>query len=146
MRTATVSKLKMSLSAYLRQVKEGEEVIITEHGRPIARLLPLAMPESVTEHLRKYGNARSAHPRGETVVGGFLGPPATIGSSGSRAFSRYTGAWGRLVNFWDTSAVIPLCVQEPLSATVRDLLMCNTSMVCVVGYAHRVYFCVDATG
>ncbi len=52
MRTATVSKLKMSLSAYLRQVKEGEEVIITEHGRPIARLLPLAMPESVTEHLR----------------------------------------------------------------------------------------------
>ena len=33
------------------------------------------------------------------------------------------------MNFWDTSAVIPLCVQEPLSATVRDLLMCNTSMV-----------------
>ncbi len=33
------------------------------------------------------------------------------------------------MNFWDTSAVIPLCVQEPSSATVRDLLMCNTSMV-----------------
>ena len=52
MRIATVSKLKMSLSAYLRQVKEGEEVIITEHGRPIARLLPLTTPESVTEHLK----------------------------------------------------------------------------------------------
>ncbi len=34
-----------------------------------------------------------------------------------------------MVNFWNTSAVIPLCVQEPSSATVQDLLMCNTSMV-----------------
>ena len=33
------------------------------------------------------------------------------------------------MNFWDTSAVIPLCVQEPSSAAMRDLLMCNTSMV-----------------
>ena len=39
MKTTTVSQLKMSLSAYLRQVKTGEEVLITEHGRPIARLL-----------------------------------------------------------------------------------------------------------
>lgn len=52
MQITTVSKLKMSLSAYLRQVKDGEEVIITEHGRPIARLLPLATAESVSEHLR----------------------------------------------------------------------------------------------
>ena len=52
MRTTTVSQLKASLSAYLRQVKAGEEVVITEHGRPVARLLPLASPESVPEHLR----------------------------------------------------------------------------------------------
>ena len=37
MRTATVSKLKASLSEYLRQVKAGEEVLVTERGRPIAR-------------------------------------------------------------------------------------------------------------
>jgi prevent-host-death family protein len=52
MRTTTVSQLKMSLSAYLRQVKAGEEVVITEHGRPVARLLPLASPDSVPQHLR----------------------------------------------------------------------------------------------
>ena len=52
MQTTTVSQLKMSLSAYLRQVKAGEEVVITEHGRPIARLLPLASPSSVAEHVR----------------------------------------------------------------------------------------------
>ena len=52
MQTTTVSQLKMSLSVYLRQVKAGEEVLITEHGRPIARLLPLASPASVAEHVR----------------------------------------------------------------------------------------------
>ena len=52
MQTTTVSQLKMSLSAYLRQVKAGEEVVITEHGRPIARLLPLSSPVPFPEHLR----------------------------------------------------------------------------------------------
>ena len=52
MQTTTVSQLKMSLSAYLRQVKAGEEVVITEHGRPIARLLPLASPEPLPEYLK----------------------------------------------------------------------------------------------
>lgn len=33
-------------------MKAGEEVVITEHGRPVARLLPLASPESVPGHLR----------------------------------------------------------------------------------------------
>ena len=33
------------------------------------------------------------------------------------------------MNFWETSAVIPLCLQEPSSAAVRDLLMDNASIV-----------------
>lgn len=52
MRTTTVSQLKMSLSACLRQVKAGEELIITERGRPIARLLPLSNSTPLPEHLR----------------------------------------------------------------------------------------------
>ena len=50
--TTTVSQLKTSLRACLRQVKAGEEVIITEHGRPIARLLPIAHPRSSPEYLK----------------------------------------------------------------------------------------------
>ncbi len=42
MRTAPVAKLKASLSAYLRYVKGGDEVVVTEHGRPIAKLAPIA--------------------------------------------------------------------------------------------------------
>ncbi len=52
MQTTTVSQLETSLRACLRQVKAGEEVIITEQGRPIARLLPIAHPVSSPEYLK----------------------------------------------------------------------------------------------
>src|SRR5215813_1405085 len=51
MKTATVSKLKASLSEYLRQVKAGEEVLVTERGRPIAKLSPVAGSDVLADHL-----------------------------------------------------------------------------------------------
>ena len=41
MRSAKVSELKANLSRYLARVKRGEEVVVTERGEPIARLVPL---------------------------------------------------------------------------------------------------------
>ncbi len=41
METAAISKLKASLSEYLSKVKAGEDVIITERGKPIARISPV---------------------------------------------------------------------------------------------------------
>lgn len=35
-----VRKLKASLSEYVREVKSGGTVIVTERGRPVARLIP----------------------------------------------------------------------------------------------------------
>ena len=43
--TANVAQLKARLSEYLRQVKDGSEVVITERGIPVARLVPLAPDE-----------------------------------------------------------------------------------------------------
>jgi len=40
MKTAAVSKLKAGLSEYLARVKAGEEVIVTERGKPIAKIVP----------------------------------------------------------------------------------------------------------
>lgn len=39
-KVTSVTTLKASLSAYLSLVKAGEEVLVTERGRPIARLVP----------------------------------------------------------------------------------------------------------
>lgn len=51
MKTATVSKLKASLSEYLRRVKAGEEVLVTERGKPIARITPAVNLQAFPEHL-----------------------------------------------------------------------------------------------
>jgi prevent-host-death family protein len=41
MKKASISILKSQLSQYLDSVKAGEEIVVTERGRPIARLSPL---------------------------------------------------------------------------------------------------------
>ena len=51
MKTTTVSKLKASLSKHLRSVKAGEEVLITERGRPIAKLSPAGSFETLPHDL-----------------------------------------------------------------------------------------------
>lgn len=47
-----VRDLKASLSAYLRRVSEGESVVVTDHGRPVARLIPPDVPESLSRLIR----------------------------------------------------------------------------------------------
>jgi len=42
MRKASVSQLKATLRACLAWVKAGEEVVVTERGTPIAKIVPLA--------------------------------------------------------------------------------------------------------
>ncbi len=39
--TVGVRDLKNGLSAHLDRVKAGAEIIVTQHGRPIARLIPV---------------------------------------------------------------------------------------------------------
>ncbi len=39
--TTSVRELKARLSAYLHRVETGETVIITRHGKPIGRIVPL---------------------------------------------------------------------------------------------------------
>jgi prevent-host-death family protein len=51
MKTTSVSQLKVSLSAYLKSVKAGEEVIVTERGLPIAKLCPMAHSNLLSEQL-----------------------------------------------------------------------------------------------
>jgi prevent-host-death family protein len=56
-----IAELKALLSETLARVKAGEEVLVTEHGRPIARLLPLsaAAPAAATQELVRAGQVRA---------------------------------------------------------------------------------------
>ena len=53
MKTAAVSKLKAHLSDYLNQVKAGSEILITDHGKPVARIVPLSRQKNPRESLAK---------------------------------------------------------------------------------------------
>lgn len=41
MRTAAIAKLKAGLSGYLESVKNGEQVVVTDRGRPVALIIPI---------------------------------------------------------------------------------------------------------
>ncbi len=40
MRTAGIREARQNLSALLEEVRKGREVLITDRGRPVARLVP----------------------------------------------------------------------------------------------------------
>lgn len=45
MKVANVSELKAKLSKYLARVKAGEEVVVTQRGRAVAKLVPIPQAE-----------------------------------------------------------------------------------------------------
>ena len=51
MKTVSISKLKASLSAYSENVSEGEEVLVTDRGRPVARIVPPQNADGWDGHL-----------------------------------------------------------------------------------------------
>ena len=58
MTSAPVAKLKATLSEYLARVKAGEEVIVTERGKPIAKIVPFGRGEAeVPTHLLELARA-----------------------------------------------------------------------------------------
>lgn len=53
MKTAAISKLKAYLSEYLNQVKSGTEVLITDRGKPVARLVPISRTKVTGESMTR---------------------------------------------------------------------------------------------
>ena len=51
-----IRELKAHLSSYLRQVEEGHTVVITRHGKPIGRIVPVTeSTEAQLDTLRQAG-------------------------------------------------------------------------------------------
>ena len=61
MKHVAISELKAKLSEHLDAVKAGEEIVVTDRGRPVARLLPAAdhgQLEARVEELVRAGRLR----------------------------------------------------------------------------------------
>jgi prevent-host-death family protein len=57
-RTAGVREFRDKLSKYLRGVEHGETVLLTDHGRPIAYVVPTSGGSELTELPREEREAR----------------------------------------------------------------------------------------
>ena len=53
MRTAGVREARQNLSALLDEVKKGREVVITERGRPVAKLVALGGADQADSRLER---------------------------------------------------------------------------------------------
>lgn len=51
MRTVSIADLKNRLSSYLREVREGEELLVRDRRTPVARIVPLSASDLEAEEL-----------------------------------------------------------------------------------------------
>ncbi len=52
--TVGIRNLKDSLSKYLKLVKDGERIVITDHNQIIAEIVPATSPNPGSERLQEY--------------------------------------------------------------------------------------------
>ena len=62
MNRVSISELKARLAEYLEAVRAGEEVIVTDRGRPVARIAPVSGPEDSESRLRMLIRTGQARP------------------------------------------------------------------------------------
>lgn len=56
--TAGIKELKAKLSSYVDKVRSGEQVIITEHGREVAVIMPISDERTAVMSLIESGRAQ----------------------------------------------------------------------------------------
>ncbi len=69
MSSINVTELRQHLPEYLKQVQAGEEIVITLHGKTIARIVPEAK-----ESKREAALKRLEALRGSVIVGDIISP------------------------------------------------------------------------
>lgn len=63
MRTVNIGALKAKLSAHLRYVKNGEEVLICDRNQPIAKIIPFKTDDYDEHEKRMIAEGRMTSPK-----------------------------------------------------------------------------------
>lgn len=75
MKSTGIAELKTRLSRYLERVKNGEEVVITDRGRPVARIVPIRGGEAPASRRERLARAGLLLPGRGRLRPGLLRPP-----------------------------------------------------------------------
>jgi prevent-host-death family protein len=70
-----IAELKAHLSRYLDQVKGGREIVITDRGRPVAKLVPLGPAERRESRRERLARAGLLQPGSGRIRGALFKPP-----------------------------------------------------------------------
>lgn len=68
MRRVRSSELKAKMGSYMQAAQAGEEIVVTDRGRPVARLLPYAEPKEEASIQRSQPRDPDAPPLGALVI------------------------------------------------------------------------------
>jgi antitoxin (DNA-binding transcriptional repressor) of toxin-antitoxin stability system len=115
MKTVDVSNLKAQLSARIQLVKDGEEVLVCDRNKPIARIVPCRLTDHSEQEQRLVARGVLRLPlkkRPASVL--WPVPPGNVSDElmeQARQEER-EGRVMRIPTFWDTSALVPLCVRQ----------------------------------
>ncbi len=105
-----VRELRDRLSHHLASVKEGHSITVTDHGRPVARIVPVEGPTKLESSSL---TARSPQQRDARA------PTPTHQHGWHR--QRSGGRAARVILYADTSALVPLVISEPSSPACAEL-------------------------
>lgn len=47
MKTATVGEVQKHLAQILKEIKAGQEIVVTKRGKPVAKLIPVGPAETI---------------------------------------------------------------------------------------------------
>ncbi len=76
-----IRELRLNLSRYVARVRAGTEVIVTDHGRPVARLGPVSDEEAHHARLIREGIVKPAR-RPKSTTPPTADPPGRGGPAG----------------------------------------------------------------
>jgi prevent-host-death family protein len=83
MATASIAELKAKLSAYLDVVKSGEEVVVTDRGHAIARVVPFTQSGATpAEYEEMFRSGQIIPPKKKKLPADFWTRPRARLSSG----------------------------------------------------------------
>ncbi|HVB10901.1 MAG TPA: type II toxin-antitoxin system prevent-host-death family antitoxin [Bacillota bacterium] len=76
MAVTNIRDLKAHLSAWLEKVAAGDEVVITDRGRPVAKIVPLLSRESIDQRTEALIRTGVLRPRQQALPDWFWTTPA----------------------------------------------------------------------
>ncbi len=78
MRTVNISDLKAQLSSHIRFVRDGEEVLVCDRNKPVARIVPVRSEDPSGREQRLVARGVLAPPLRRRPVGSLPKPPGGV--------------------------------------------------------------------